>query len=1154
MSPLRLIVRSLLHYRRSHAAVLLGVLVSAAVLVGAWMVGDSVRHTLRRIVTERLGRTEYALQSGERFFRAAWAEELSGRLAADVVPDIRLRGLVLLQGGERRAGGVEILGVDHRFWGLGGVEDVELAVGEAAVGGRLAERLELREGDEIMVRTRAPGGMPAEAPLAAGGADDVSFRVRVARILADDELGRFDLRANHVAPLNLLVRLDELAGEIERPGAANGMLAASREGSLDGERLVEAMRSWRPADAGLELRPVPGSEGFELVSGRIFLEDPVVEAARDAWPDARGIFTYFVNSLTLMPEGGEGVGPSIGPPSTPYSFVSAIQGAEFTADLGPDEMVINSWLAEDLGAGPADAVEMRYFVLRDDGSLAEESAVFRIHSVVPVDVVGPSVTPPFPGLSGVENCTDWDTSAPIDLERIRPKDEDYWDACRATPKAFISLETARRLWSNAYGSLTALRTDDLPEGGGGRGLAEAERRLMERLDPARLGLVFRPVREEGLRAGAGGVDFSGLFFGFSFFLLAASLLLTALLFLLGVESRTSETGLLLAVGFTPGGIRSFRLAEALIVAVAGGVLGSACAVAYNAAVLRGLGTVWRGAVGIEVFQLRVRAGTLIGGALAAAAVAAAVVSVVIWRQSGRPVVRLQQTAGAEPGPAVQVRGARRPAGDGGFVWILGPLCLVAAVGLSVYAGLQGERRGAALFFVSGALLLCFGVLAFRLMLLRWSRLRGRRSRFGFARLASAARLGMRGAGRNRRRSLVITALLASGIFIVAAVGANRRTAGTDHGDRDSGTGGFLYYAETDLPVLEDIETAEGRESMGLGGFQSLDFVGFRVREGDDASCLNLNRTQMPRLLGVDPRELAERGAFRFLELEGGAAAADPWSALEMNLGEDTIPAVADRTVIIWGLGKSVGDTLDYVDEAGRPFRVRLVAGIDNSIFQGSVLISETNFRGKFPSIPGRRVFLVEARTEAERGPAPGASAPGVSVSGSRTSEPTAADSPAAGAVKEAVGRSLRNQGVEVVSTLERLAEFNRVENTYLSIFLSLGGLGLILGSLGLGIVVLRSVQERRGELALMRAVGFSRGYLVGMLAWENGILLAAGAVVGCLSGLLAALPALLAPGAEVPVGFLAAVLGILLANGLLWIAAAAFGSTRGDLLAALRSE
>ena len=126
-------------------------------------------------------------------------------------------------------------------------------------------------------------------------------------------------------------------------------------------------------------------------------------------------------------------------------------------------------------------------------------------------------------------------------------------------------------------------------------------------------------------------------------------------------------------------------------------------------------------------------------------------------------------------------------------------------------------------------------------------------------------------------------------------------------------------------------------------------------------------------------------------------------------------------------------------ESGQSFDVRLVGGLDNSVFQGNVIISEQAFLEKFPSSGGSRLFLMDAA-------------------------PHVRDRAA-----ERLGRLMQDRGLDLVSAAGRLAEFNRVENTYLSIFLILGSLGLIFGSLGLGIVVRRTVRERQGELALLRA-------------------------------------------------------------------------------------
>ena len=53
-----------------------------------------------------------------------------------------------------------------------------------------------------------------------------------------------------------------------------------------------------------------------------------------------------------------------------------------------------------------------------------------------------------------------------------------------------------------------------------------------------------------------------------------------------------------------------------------------------------------------------------------------------------------------------------------------------------------------------------------------------------------------------------------------------------------------------------------------------------------------------------------------------------------------VPAVADATVVTWGLGKSVGDVIEYVNESGKKVGVLLAVGLKNSIFQGNLIISK----------------------------------------------------------------------------------------------------------------------------------------------------------------------------------------------------------------------
>jgi putative ABC transport system permease protein len=213
-----------------------------------------------------------------------------------------------------------------------------------------------------------------------------------------------------------------------------------------------------------------------------------------------------------------------------------------------------------------------------------------------------------------------------------------------------------------------------------------------------------------------------------------------------------------------------------------------------------------------------------------------------------------------------------------------------------------------------------------------------------------------------------------------------------------------------------------------------------------------------------------------------------------------------------------------VDERGHPFKLRLAGALANSVLQGNLIVDEAEFVKRFPGESGYRTFLIDAPPDAVTN------------------------------VSALLVRALQNAGLELVPTAQRLNAYNAVQNTYLSTFQVLGGLGLLLGSAGLGIVVLRNVQERRGELALLLAVGFRRRALSRLVLSEHATLLGLGLGVGLAAAAIAVLPALLSPAAQLPYASLALTLAAVLLNGLLWTWLATRFALRGKLLDALRNE
>ena len=139
-------------------------------------------------------------------------------------------------------------------------------------------------------------------------------------------------------------------------------------------------------------------------------------------------------------------------------------------------------------------------------------------------------------------------------------------------------------------------------------------------------------------------------------------------------------------------------------------------------------------------------------------------------------------------------------------------------------------------------------------------------------------------------------------------------------------------------------------------------------------------------------------------------------------------------------------------------------------------------------------------------------------------------------------------------TSVRMANFHRVENTYLSTFQALGGLGLLLGTIGLAIVLLRNVLERRKELALLSAVGYNWYHLTWIIIAENLFLLSFGLINGLLSALLSIAPVFQTRGGDFPFSTIVALLGGVLLTGLVASLIATFSVTRKKLLPSLKSE
>jgi ABC-type antimicrobial peptide transport system permease subunit len=1223
-----LIRRSLRFHARTHLGVVLGAAIGSAALIGALIVGDSVRGSLREHALGRLRSVEFALSTGDRFFRQSLVEGLEakdvhtfirsgpswikmGQFSSARTAALQLAGTASRQDGSARANQVNVLGIELIDWAVLAKLSPAFAVditssqeffpneaskaedeaawnaGESVfLNETLARQLGAAVGDEILLRIRKPSQLVQDAVISPREGTSLALRLKVSGVLTPNQFGDFSLTANQTPAANAFLPLSFLASKLELQDRANLMLnseflTARRSSWWDRLRILLAdwiarhnffgrsgtgntfpfrflsvypqtltpapssqALSWLETrltnnysleDAQLSVHPIEQPEGatggeyvrpsIELNSSRIFLEPTVVSAAlsprsrlvsnhtgfeSDSTNDLRfsafvtngtPILTYLAN---LIRDGER---------ATPYSMITAAGSPFVPADMRDNEILLNEWVAEDLQARPGDTIEVSYYAVDSASHLTERTNSFRVRAVVPLKGIRADRTlmPEFPGVAKAESTQDWDTGFPL-VYKIREKDEAYWKRYRGTPKAFITLAAGQAMWASRFGNLTAIRYD-VPTNSFAQTYREmVYKNLLANLSPADFGFHFEPVRERALRAADQAQDFGQLFIGFSIFLVVAALLLMALLFQFSLEQRRGEVGTLLALGLRPRRVRRMLLAEGAVLALIGGIVGAAAGVAYAKAMLFALSTVWRSAIAGSVLHFYASAATMLVGFLSGLAVAVLTIWLTLRKQARQPARELL-SADVAGEKASKGRVAR---------WVA-ILSASASVGLVAYVIAKGQTADAEAFFEAGSLLLVAGLAAVSAWLaaLEWRTAPDQLSLSG---------LSVRTCARRRKRSLATIALLACGCFVIFSIGVFRLDANQDANKRSSGTGGFALVGQSSLPLVQDLNSESGREFFGLNA-NSLSgalVVPFRVHDGDEASCLNLSRAQKPRLLGVKPEQMA--GRFSFSEAAKGVDIHQGWNLLKRSQSSpasfdaDEVPAVGDANSIQWALGKSVGDTLNYTDEHGRTFKLRLVGAVANSILQGNLIIDEAEFLKKFPGQSGYRFFLLDAPAAATR------------------------------EVSATLSRALQDVGLELTPTVQRLDAFNAVQNTYLGTFQILGGLGLLLGSAGLGIVVLRNVLERRGELGLLLAVGFRKRAVHWLVLAEHSALLGFGLGLGVIAAIVAVLPALLSPARQLPFASLAVTLAAVLLNGLVWTWLATRVALRGNLLAALRNE
>ena len=1035
MSFTKLILKSIWFYRKLNLTIVLGIALSTAILVGALIIGDSVKYSLQQITVQRLGNTSYVITAGERLFRPQLANELAGKTGVQTTALLRANGFGVIGGGEMHINQLAVWGVDSALGTFANhPEAFILKENEAAINENLATLTGLKVGDELLLRVNKLNTFPANTPFVAVKEATISFRIKITRILKADELGNFNLKNIQSAPRNVFLNLAWLNKQMELQQKANVVLVS--EGISSDELLRNIQYNWTLEDMNLQIRENKELNYTELISDRVFVEPVVEQVCTSNLRDARPVFSYFIDEFTLHGK------------QTPYSFVSTNES------LTGQQIIVSQWLADDLKVKVNDTVRLSYFEVGPLRRLIMKDTAFIVQRIYKQEgsLADQHLMPVIPGLSDAGNCRDWKTGVPVDLKKIRPQDEAYWKQFKGTPKAFISLQTAQKLWGNRFGQSTGIRVT-------GQKSADMKKVVLAGLLPSQMGFDVKAVKKEGLSAAGNGTDFGQLFIGLSFFVLFASVLLAFLLFKLYLGFRKTEIGTFSALGFSFQTIRSLFIAEASVFVGLGILIGIPFGIFYNHLILKAINTIWVDIVRTSIVSIYIRPISVIAGSLIIAALSMISIYFILNRFLKKEVIALQQKSSS-----TKVKSGR-------WSLIAGLSLLVLSILILFLKGIHRGEINPEFFFISGFGMLPGLIFLFNFILLKLSAYESQ-SNFSFRSLILKRLAG------ERPRTIQIVSFLSVGIFMVVSTGLNRKDLTSNSNIPSSGTGGYNYFIETTMPVLFDANSPQGREDLDLPAQSKI--VQLRVQQGDDASCLNLNRIARPRIIACNMASFNERSAFTFITRNNDLDAQHPWLSLNKTLADGVIPAIADQTIIQWGLSKKVGDTLIYKTEDGKDLKLKLIGGLDNSVFQGNVIISEDHFVQAFPSVSGSNLFLIDA--------------PDPEYSGLNTKD---------------LQTNWRNYGPEITTTVHRLLAFYQIENTYLNIFLMLGALGLLIGTLGFGILIFRITFEQIPEYALLLSLGFKKSVIFRLVMSEKLFLMIVSVLIGLIPAVLSALPSLI---------------------------------------------
>jgi ABC-type lipoprotein release transport system permease subunit len=572
---LKMAIRNFRKRKKSSILAICGLLVSSAIISGSLAVGDSMENAVVQSAYANLGGVDEVISSYKSFNISVY-DSIRGNATIGQLTDALAPLMILPISAVNEASGMResstMIGFDDEFLAFGNLKTIggssiadEPGVGEVFINKRLADEINVVEDQTITLSLRAPDF--SVETIYSNRTNLTEVEVVVKEIVENEGLGRFQLGAGASVRSNVFVNLSFIQGVLDMDSRINTVVVSNKGDVEDGightdevtDRLEEILdREIGYQDIGFIT--VALNDYVKVEHSDIFFQGMYLDMIRSitdssALIDAVSPLTsYFVNTLENETE------------KIYYSVVTGFDsqidadfglftdnttGLGIAGDIDDDEIIITNYVANRMGIGVGSPLTINYSVY--DNAFRE---TFRFENFTVKYVINISgkaddeeIMPPFPGIKGTDSCNDWDPPMDsYDRDLMDWEDLTYWQLYHGTPKAYITLDKAKELWTNDLGNLTTVKLKPSSGTNTSQLVQHVNDQFNLSIGHRDAGLSVGKIKEDSVNSASGVMILTETFIAFGAVVIIAGMVLIAMLVGAMVEERRREIGTMRAVG------------------------------------------------------------------------------------------------------------------------------------------------------------------------------------------------------------------------------------------------------------------------------------------------------------------------------------------------------------------------------------------------------------------------------------------------------------------------------------------------------------------------------------------------------------------------------------------------------------------------------